>query len=191
MKLVDAEFNLYDIAEHVVSLYSTMAAKKGVILTLEMPPLSNLVHGDAQRLRQVLNNLISNAVKFTDQGEIILSIEILDSNTKQYRLLFTVKDTGIGISEKNQSILFDKFVQVDASTTRKYGGTGLGLAIVQKFIQMMNSEICVHSQTGVGSRFYFELILKKASQFLEDTEETKQERKTQQKMVINNLNTPL
>lgn len=111
--------------------------------------------GDPLRLGQILINLVSNAVKFTDQGEIIVSVTVVEKDQNRVKLLFTCRDTGIGMSEEQMGKLFQSFSQADASTTRKYGGTGLGLTICKKLSEMMNGEIWVESEPGAGSTFSF------------------------------------
>jgi CheY-like chemotaxis protein len=113
--------------------------------------------GDPSRLRQILLNLLSNAVKFTEQGEVSLEIKQLDETSEDVGLSFSVRDTGIGISEENQKKLFQSFNQADASTTRRFGGTGLGLAICRKLVELMNGSLTLTSSPGKGSTFSFTL----------------------------------
>jgi signal transduction histidine kinase len=122
----------------------------------------NAFIGDVIRLRQVLANLLSNAAKFTEEGEICVTVnsELIEGG--QYRLHFTVRDTGIGILAETIPALFQSFTQADISTTRKYGGTGLGLAISQKLCQLMGGDIEVESQVGRGSTFHFTILVEKS-----------------------------
>jgi len=152
------EFDPYRTVEDVVGLLSSPARKKGLDLVCWIAPnIPSRMRGDPTRLRQVLTNLIGNAVKFTEAGEISIrvSLESLDEETGEATLAFEVQDTGIGISRERSRELFQSFSQGDASMTRRYGGTGLGLAISRQLTEMMNGEIGVDSEEGVGSRFWF------------------------------------
>ncbi|MBS7565784.1 response regulator [Mucilaginibacter sp. Bleaf8] len=120
--------------------------------------------GDPARLSQVLYNLVGNAVKFTEQGEVSLSAEILDNNASEFTIRFKVRDSGIGISEEQQKLVFEPFQQATASTTRKFGGTGLGLAIVKQLVEMFGSQIKLESKLGSGTSFYFDLHLQQVEQ---------------------------
>ena len=113
------------------------------------------LNGDSLRLGQILLNLASNAVKFTDKGKIVIRAKLLENKGNSALLQFSVKDTGIGLSEEQIKKLFQPFTQADTSTTRKYGGTGLGLSISQKLVNLMNGDIWVESELGVGSTFFF------------------------------------
>ncbi|NCP41424.1 MAG: response regulator, partial [Rhodoferax sp.] len=117
------------------------------------------VRVDAMRLKQVLINLCGNAVKFTPQGEVALSIDLVDRTDSQAMLKFAVQDNGIGIAPENQAKIFSGFTQAEASTTRRFGGTGLGLAISQRLIELMGGKLELQSALGRGSRFYFTLTL--------------------------------
>lgn len=157
------EFLLSDIADDVVGLLSYRATRKGLeFIAVIDPSLSFRVVGDSGRLRQVLLNLVSNAIKFTEAGEVVL--EMSQDNAKfapsgQIQIRFSVRDSGIGIPAERRDRLFKSFSQVDASTTRKYGGTGLGLAICQKLVELMGGTIEVHSVADQGSTFSFSLSL--------------------------------
>jgi two-component system sensor histidine kinase/response regulator len=119
------------------------------------------VSGDPVRVRQILTNLVSNAVKFTSRGDVVLRVRLLDENPQQARFRFEVQDSGIGISEEAQARLFSAFVQADSSTTRRFGGSGLGLAIAKRLVEMMHGQIGLHSEAGRGTLFWFELPLLK------------------------------
>nr|WP_320193393.1 PAS domain S-box protein [uncultured Desulfobacter sp.] len=119
------------------------------------------LRGDPGRLLQVLNNLTGNAIKFTETGEILIKVSVVKDNEKECRIRIVVSDTGIGIPEDKLALLFDKFSQVDASTTRRYGGTGLGLAIAKQLVELMDGDIGVTSHKGHGSRFWFTVKLEK------------------------------
>jgi PAS domain S-box-containing protein len=151
-------FNLGDVMEGLGSLVGVSAEQKGLELIFAEPPrLPTALVGDPARLRQVLLNLGYNAVKFTERGEVVVAIEVVERESAAVRLRFEVRDTGIGMSEDEQRRLFQPFSQADASTSRRYGGTGLGLAISRQLVRLMGGEIQVDSTPGAGSRFHFEL----------------------------------
>lgn len=157
-----SEIDLYDIVEELAELFIGPAYHKGIELTCLLPThLPNNLLGDPVRLRQILSNLISNAVKFTEQGEVIIRVVIVENEEKSLLLRFEVKDTGIGLEQKTFHELFQPFIQADGSTSRKYGGTGLGLAISKQLVEMMHGEIGVQSQLGRGSTFWFTARLEK------------------------------
>lgn len=148
------------ICRDVVRLLSSKATQKGLELSLDYPAESpRYVLADAGRIRQILLNLVSNSIKFTPTGNVHLSVFSNEREPHSADLRFTVKDTGIGISDDAQSRLFQSFSQADASTTRKFGGTGLGLAICKQLVELMKGEIGVESQEGAGSVFWFRLRL--------------------------------
>jgi CheY-like chemotaxis protein len=124
--------------------------------------LPDSIKGDSVRIGQVLNNLFSNAIKFTDSGAISLTIKVLNETDAFFQTHFVVSDTGIGIPKDKQEKIFELFTQADGSTGRKYGGTGLGLNIAQKIIALMGGELQVKSEEGLGSEFYFSVPLMKA-----------------------------
>ncbi|TMP74522.1 hybrid sensor histidine kinase/response regulator, partial [Pseudoalteromonas phenolica] len=134
----------------LIESVALQAQKKGLELILDVTQLEKpLVQGDPSRIRQIITNLISNAIKFTEQGEIIIRAWFSEVDNK-LRFHCSVEDTGIGIPEDKADRLFAKFSQVDASTTRKYGGTGLGLAIVRQLCELMDGDITVSSRFGHG-----------------------------------------
>jgi PAS domain S-box-containing protein len=158
MWLDNDEFNLNLCLEEVLDLCNTQAAAKDLELGLLLDPeVPRKLVGDAGRLRQILTNLVGNGIKFTDVGEVVIQVSLSSQpeQEQQTKLRFAVKDTGIGITPKDQKKLFKSFSQVDTSTTRKYGGTGLGLAICKQLVKIMGGEIGVESQPGVGSTFWF------------------------------------
>jgi len=161
-------FNLRTIIEDAISFLVPNATEKGLQLNAMVKAVvPEEVIGDPSRLRQILNNLISNAVKFTESGEISVTVDYLEEENEIAVLSFEVKDTGIGIRKEDIHKLFQSFNQADASTTRKYGGTGLGLAISNELVKMMGGEICVESNISEGSTFKFYVrleIVKKASE---------------------------
>jgi len=151
-------FSLGDVADNVVSVLSMKADEKGLELLLDTPlHLPTALMGDPLRLGQVLLNLGSNAVKFTDSGEIVVAVKVLEQDDTSARLRFEVRDTGIGMSTELQQRLFQPFTQADTSTSRRYGGTGLGLAISRHLVHLMGGELAVESAPVRGSRFHFEL----------------------------------
>jgi two-component system, sensor histidine kinase len=157
----------FDISKLMTQIGNTMkitAEKKNLKFTINLLDLEpHYLTGDPNRLRQVLINLIGNAIKFTHMGEVKLTVEYSKINTKQVRLTFKVSDTGIGISKEQQNSLFKLFSQVDSSITRKFGGTGLGLAISQRLINLMGGEIAINSIKDKGSTFFFSLTFNQAN----------------------------
>ncbi|MDD2767479.1 MAG: response regulator [Methylococcus sp.] len=154
------DFDLDDMLDTVIDLFSVMAEAKGLELFLEVPPdLPHRLRGDPLRLSQVLNNLVGNAVKFTERGEVHVKLERMSQAGKEAALGVSVRDTGIGMSGEQQGQLFQCFSQADATTTRRYGGTGLGLAISKSLVELMGGEIGVESEPGRGSTFRFTVPL--------------------------------
>jgi PAS domain S-box-containing protein len=159
------EFNVLELANEFRDLYGLRAREK--LLEFEVrvdPAVPASVVGDPGRLRQILHNLLSNALKFTEQGEVGLDIHCAPTAGDRLMLGFTVHDTGIGISAEVQQALFQRFVQADSSTTREYGGTGLGLAIVKQLCEQMGGDVVLHSQPGRGASFRCRLPFARASQ---------------------------
>ncbi len=149
-------FDLRAAAEQSVNLFSRRAEEKGLALTLTMDPLiPRAVSGDSHRVSQILNNLIGNAVKFTEHGSVTVKVEVVQQNATDAFVRCGVTDTGIGIAPEQQRALFQSFSQVDGSATRKYGGTGLGLAISRQLAEMMDGAVGVDSTVGKGSTFWF------------------------------------
>ena len=150
------EFNLYDCVGETMKTLAVRAHQKGLELAYDADPeVPSQLRGDPGRLRQILVNLVGNAIKFTPQGEVLVTIEVRSQNAAGVELHFKVKDTGIGIPKEKLGLLFQAFSQADSSTTRKYGGTGLGLAISARLIQLMGGEMWVESREGQGSTFHF------------------------------------
>ena len=160
MSLFAAPFNLRDSVSTVVSNMTVHAQAKGLELIYEVEDdTPDRIVGDSGRLKQVLINLLGNAIKFTEQGEVLVSVkaeQLLDSKLKLY---FEVRDTGVGIPEEKLATIFQAFEQVDSSSTRRFGGTGLGLAVSSQLCQMMGGKIWVQSQIGKGSVFYFTVTM--------------------------------
>ena len=166
------EFHLSDMAKHTIALFSSQASEKNLSLRCELEPgLPAIVRGDSTHVQQVLINLIGNAVKFTEQGEIALTIQrVSPPETERQNVhvvRFSIKDTGIGIPENRYESLFQIFSQVDASTTRKYSGAGLGLAISKQLVELMGGVIGFESRMGQGSTFWFTVPFK--SQISQET----------------------
>ena len=161
LRLALQEFDLKSTLENILYLFTSKATGKGLKLECNIDPEFPLqLIGDESRLRQILNNLIANAIKFTEAGCVTVSVssermQTSPSDPSIIALRFTVKDTGIGISATDRQKLFQSFSQVDATTTRQYGGTGLGLVICKQLVQLMDGEIGVRSQPGSGSEFWF------------------------------------
>lgn len=163
LKLEKIKLNLYELVSNVIKVHSVIAENKGIKLELiwinEVP---KYIKGDPVRLKQIIDNLLGNAIKFTDEGNVVLSIKKLESNKEICNIEFSIKDTGIGISEDEKKYLFKSFSQVDGSYTRKFGGTGLGLVISKQLIENMGGNIEVYSEKGKGSLFKFNCIFEKA-----------------------------
>lgn len=154
-RLDAVEFNLRGSLAHILNPLEVVAREKGLKLAcLVHPDVPDVVTGDPSCLRQVLANLVVNAIKFTEQGEVVVRVEAEGENENAL-LHFVVEDTGIGVPEEKQKVIFEAFSQADGSATRKYGGTGLGLAISSRLIEMMQGRIWVESELGRGSRFHF------------------------------------
>ncbi len=162
LELQEIDFDLRAVIEQVADTMALRAHRKKLELICHVPPpVPTALVGDPGRLQQVLLNLVGNAVKFTAQGEVVVQVEAQVEDAQHVELHFTVRDTGIGIPEDKQSLIFDAFSQADGSTTRQYGGTGLGLAISQQLVELMGGRIWVESHPGTGSAFHFTLNAKK------------------------------
>ncbi len=159
LRLESEELDLEATCRAALAVVTTQARQKGLDLVYCGPERLELVTGDAGRLRQVLVNLLGNAVKFTDEGEIRLSLEIVEQTAASLLARFLVEDTGIGVPAEFQAELFEPFTQGDASTTRKFGGTGLGLAICQRLVELMGGEIGMRDTQGGGTCFAFTVRL--------------------------------
>ncbi|MBY0509585.1 MAG: PAS domain S-box protein, partial [Rhodospirillaceae bacterium] len=156
LEIEDITFSVSEIIGDVVNLFAPVAMEKGVVLESYTPQTYwDGVKGDPKRLRQVLSNLVGNAIKFTGAGRITIGFEQFLENDNDFTLRFSVADTGIGIAEEDAARLFQPFVQADVSTSRKYGGTGLGLAISKRLVEGMGGAITVASELGKGSTFSF------------------------------------
>lgn len=153
---------LSTLLNNIEQLFKSQASAKGIQLSAQVLPIDQKVVfiGDETRLKQILMNLVGNAIKFTGQGHVALNVEIKANNHDTLTLLFSVTDSGIGIEPENIEKLFDAFSQADTSITRKFGGTGLGLTITSKLLSLMGSELKADSEVNKGSRFYFEIDVK-------------------------------
>ncbi|HOF02111.1 MAG TPA: ATP-binding protein [Spirochaetota bacterium] len=150
------DFNLIDAVESAVDLAALSAAKKGIeIISFIDDKIPPFIKGDPVRIRQILINLINNAIKFTNTGEIEITATLVEENENAYIIEFDVRDTGIGIKQRDLPKLFQSFMQVDSSATRKFGGTGLGLSICKQLVKLMGGELNVESEYGRGSTFSF------------------------------------
>ncbi len=153
-------FSLRSCLDTAVKPLGLRADKKGLELSVDVPAIvPDHVIGDPMRMRQILTNLIDNAIKFTHQGDVVLSVAVDSEKDAEHCLHFTVSDTGIGIPPQKQKLIFDAFAQADGTTTRNYGGTGLGLAIASQLVQKMGGEIWIESEVGRGTIFHFTAML--------------------------------
>ena len=162
IELEAIEFDLSTVLSDVINIISQRAADKGIECICDMTadvPVSLV--GDSLRLTQILMNLASNAVKFTDSGHVLISVSLAGETATYAELRFEVSDTGIGLTAEQQARIFEPFTQADASTTRRYGGTGLGLAISRGLVERMGGTLSVTSERGVGSCFYFSISFEK------------------------------
>jgi signal transduction histidine kinase/CheY-like chemotaxis protein len=160
MALEKAPFNANEFLHKIHNLFASQYTTKGIALEFDIDPkLDRNFLGDETRLSQVLGNLIANALKFTEQGKVVITAKMVKSTSKKASIYFSVKDTGLGITKKQQELIFLSFTQGDTTTTRKFGGTGLGLSISKNIIGLYNGEIKVESEKGKGSNFYFTIDL--------------------------------
>ncbi len=172
IKFENIDFKLHDLIKNVFQLMKFKAEEKGIELKIHISEvIPAILNGDPLRISQILMNLVNNAIKFTHKGKVVLNVEIIDRSGQMIRLLFSVNDTGIGISEEGKLLLFREFTQSESSISRKYGGTGLGLAISKNLVSLMNGEIGVESEWGKGSEFWFRLPLKESQASFDDTVE--------------------
>lgn len=162
LNLSELKFNPNDVVEHSLQLFVELAHSKGLeLIPVTLPALPNLMVGDPDRLGQVLMNLVSNAIKFTEKGEVVLSVDCVEERAESMLMRFSVQDTGIGISADQQLKLFEKFVQADGTSTRLHGGTGLGLAISKQLVSLMGGDIQLQSTVGEGTLIWFDVELAK------------------------------
>jgi len=165
LELEHCPFNLRNCVEDAIDMVSAIAGQKGIEILFNMEEnVPEAILGDITRLRQVLINLLGNAVKFTQQGEIEVTIKCTTISEDLFELLFTIRDTGVGIPTDRLHLLFNAFSQIDSSTTRNYGGTGLGLAISKRIVELMGGSMGVESKYSEGSTFFFTIRTSKSSE---------------------------
>lgn len=160
------DFDIKELIESIVLVHTIKAKERHNELTFELKNFDSFKFiGDPLRLTQIIVNLVSNAIKFTKNGLITIKVELMEDNVDENTstIYFEVKDNGVGIAKEKQNIVFEKFIQESSAITRRYGGSGLGLSITKNLIQIMNSEINLESEVGVGAKFYFYLDLKKSN----------------------------
>jgi len=161
MTLEVIDVNVHELLNSVVSILGPVASEKGIVLRAEFDPnLPPAIKGDPLRLRQILTNLTSNAIKFSERGEVFIRVDVSNMAGRGPAFRCEVKDSGIGIEQEDLNRLFHSFTQADNSTTRKYGGSGLGLAISKQLVELMQGQIGAESRSGKGSTFWFEIPLK-------------------------------
>ncbi|MCP4409062.1 MAG: sensor histidine kinase, partial [Gammaproteobacteria bacterium] len=162
LKIESIELNIEELVDSVISLMTKSAERRGIKLKRKIAKnVPTWVRGDPFRLRQILTNLVGNAIKFTEKGTVSVEVSRHASSPKEVVILFAVRDTGIGMSQDEVASLFELFSQADASTTRKYGGTGLGLVICKRLVEMMAGRIGVKSEESRGSVFWFVVPMRK------------------------------
>jgi two-component system, sensor histidine kinase len=189
LKIENITFDIKAFIENIIKTHSIRAEDKGLELNYTFPGvMPQYLIGDSHRIQQVLNNLVSNAIKFTDSGDVTVAIKKLSSSEQSVELMFAVIDTGMGILTENMDMLFKSFSQLDSSYTKRFGGTGLGLAICKQLVEMMGGNMWAESRIGAGSKFYFTLKFPIGSK-IEDTRETLNE--IQHDNTINNPKTIL
>ena len=163
LDIEEIDFDLREMMDNFASTFVFKAEEKGLEFICSIAPdVPSFFKGDSGRLRQILTNFAGNAVKFTEKGEVAIFCRMEQELEHSCKLRFSIKDTGIGISEENQTKLFSKFTQADSSTTRKFGGTGLGLSISKQLAELMGGEVGMESAEGKGSTFWFSVELKKS-----------------------------
>ena len=158
LQLEEVPFDLREIFSTIENMIRLKSDEKGLEFKFDIKNAPDILLGDPVRIKQILINIINNAVKFTDEGVVSVDVDCIEKTNKNVRVLFAIRDTGIGISSEQAENLFSPFIQADTSTTRKYGGTGLGLSICKKLIDLMHGSIRVESEINEGSCFFVELV---------------------------------
>lgn len=162
LRMEELNFDLQESLNAGISLFAQLAREKGVELVVELDPaLPVTLRGDPLRLRQIITNLVSNAIKFSEQGEIRILALLESADERATTVRFEIRDTGIGISAKNLTEIFNPFIQAKTTTARKYGGTGLGLSISRKLVELLHGTIGAESTEGAGSTFWFTAVFPK------------------------------
>jgi len=168
MVLQSQPFDLRESMQEVIALFRAQASAKSLSLSMRYAPGAHTrLTGDAVRIRQVMTNLVGNAIKFTERGGVELKVDCHEMTPRGALMHLEVRDTGIGIPAEKQELIFDKFTQADGSMTRRYGGTGMGLAIVKQIVDLMQGTVGVVSRPGVGSTFWIRLTLPVADDVVE------------------------
>ncbi|KPA18114.1 multi-sensor hybrid histidine kinase [Candidatus Magnetomorum sp. HK-1] len=163
LEIENIDFNLLDMLDNIIQVNTFSANKKKIVFKSSIDPdIPKFIKGDPGRLRQIISNLLSNSIKFTQKGEVCLHVELMEKHENRYKIKFMIKDTGIGISNEMHEKIFDSFVQEDSTTTRKYGGTGLGVAICKQLVELMNGKIGLDSELNKGSNFWFFIDFEKS-----------------------------
>lgn len=159
LQLETESFDVRELIGDTLKMFGLQAHKKDLEIAFRARrAVPSRIASDAMRLRQVLVNLVGNSLKFTEEGEVFVAVEVEDTNNEQVTLHFSVEDTGIGITPEKQAAIFEPFTQADGTTTRKYGGTGLGLTITQRLIEMMGGRVWIESTPGTGTTFHFSIV---------------------------------
>ncbi len=171
LELDYVDFSLVDRLRKIVGVFSSQTVEKGIRLDLQVDPNLPAIYGDDVRVGMIIQNLLGNAIKFTDSGQVTLQVEQKPCDIGMVNILIIVQDSGIGISEDKQDAIFESFTQADSSTTRKYGGTGLGLATAQKLVELMDGEIWLESVVGEGSRFFVRIPFQHSKSSIEPSDE--------------------
>lgn len=165
MMIEKSEFNLQELVAGIISVLRPKAREKALQLNSKIDQhIPSVLKGDPLRLNQILTNLVSNGIKFTERGSVALEVNLVTSEDKEILLEFKVKDTGIGIPQDKQALIFEDFVQGSSDATREFGGTGLGLAIVKNLVELQDGKVSLHSQVGIGSTFIVHLPYEKVNQ---------------------------